>query len=291
MSSRSDRLQRWGVLLPPYLWLILFFVVPTLLVLVIAFKPHDLYGTILDGWTLENLKKLFVSQSLALIWRTFWVSIVATVITVALAIPTGYFLSRIQKKWQNLLLLAVILPFWTSFLIRVFAWKSLLHPEGMIKELLVSLHMIAPQTNLLYNVWAVIFVMIYSFLPFAILPIYAAASKFDFNLYEAALDLGATKMQAFFKVFVPAIAKGIINATIIVLIPIVGSYVIPDVVGGSNCEMIGNRIGQKVILARNLPMASTWSILLALLVVVPLGVGYLFHIRSKRLGAELRNIE
>lgn len=290
-GSRCSRLNEWAVTLPSYLWLVLFFVVPTALITLLAFKPHDVYGTIMEGWTLQNIERLLSPQSLTLIGRTFWVSVVATVITVALAVPTGYFLARVQKRWQNIFLLAIVLPFWTSFLIRVFAWKSLLHPEGMIKNVLVFLHLIPPETTLLYNVWAVIFVMVYSFLPFAILPIYSAAAKFDFNLYEAALDLGATKSQAFFKVFVPAIMKGIINGTIIVLIPIVGSYVIPDVVGGSSCEMIGNRIGQKVILERNLPLASAWSILLSLLILFPLGVGYLYHIRSKRLGAELRNIE
>jgi len=291
MVNLRGRLSELLLTLPSFIWLILFFVIPTIVICTLAFKPHDIYGTILEGWTFENIEQLLTPQSLVLIWRTFWVSAIATCITVALAVPVGFYLSRLKKKWQNILLLAIVLPFWTSFLIRVFAWKALLHPEGTFKKLLVFLHFVSPDTTLLYNPGAVIFVMIYSFLPFAILPIYAASSKFDFSLYEAAMDLGASKGQAFFRIFVPAISKGIVNALLIVLIPIIGAYVIPDVVGGSQSEMIGNRIGQKVMVARNLPLASAWSMLLAVLILIPLLSGFLLHARSKRLSAEMRNME
>lgn len=287
MANSRSRLNELLLTMPSFAWLILFFVVPSLVIIFLAFKPHDIYGTILDGWTLQNIRELAAPHSLVLIWRTFWISTLATFITVTLATPVGFYLSRLKKRWQNILLLIIVLPFWISFLIRVFAWKSLLHPEGSFKKLLVFLHIISSETTLLYNIPAVIFVMVYSFLPFAILPIYAAASKFDFSLYEAAMDLGASKSQAFFRIFVPAISKGIINAVLIVLIPIIGAYVIPDVVGGSQSEMIGNRIGQKVMVARNLPLASAWSLLLALLIFIPILVGYFFHARTKR----LRNME
>lgn len=291
MAKTGSRINEILLTLPSFSWQILFFVIPTIVICILAFKPHDIYGTILEGWTFENIEQLFTPQSLVLIWRTFWVSAVATCITVALATPVGFYLSRLKKRMQSILLLVIVLPFWISFLIRVFAWKSLLHPEGTFKKLLVFFHIVAPETTLLYNVTAVIFVMIYSFLPFAVLPIYAAATKFDFSLYEAAMDLGASKAQAFFKIFIPAISRGILNAILIVLIPIIGAYVIPDVVGGSNSEMIGNRIGQKVMVARNIPLASAWSMLLAALIITPLLVGFLIHARSKRLTAELRNVE
>ncbi len=291
MTKSKSRLNEFLLSLPSYLWLILFFVLPTLVICALAFKPHDIYGTLLEGWTFENISLLFTPQSLVLIWRTFWVSVVATSITVALSVPVGFYLSRLPKKWQTIWVLAIILPFWTSFLIRVFAWKALLHPEGSFKQLLVFLHIVSPDATLLYNVYAVIFVMVYSFLPFAILPIYSAATKFNFSLYEASMDLGASRTQTFFKIFVPAISKGIINATLIVLIPIVGAYVIPDVVGGTRSEMIGNRIGQKVMVERNLPLASAWSLLLALLILAPVVIGFLIHARSKKLSTELRNIE
>lgn len=291
MARKKSRLNELLLTLPSYVWLLVFFVIPTLIICVLSFKPHDIYGTLLDGWTLENIERLGSKQSLILIGRTFWVSAVATCITVALAIPVGFYLSRLKKRWQNILLLAIVLPFWTSFLIRVFAWKALLHPEGMFKSFLVFMHIVEPETTLLYNVYAVIFVMVYSFLPFAVLPIYAAASKFNYSLFEAAMDLGASRSQAFFKIFIPAISRGILNAMLIVLIPIIGAYVIPDVVGGTGSEMIGNRIGHKVMVERNLPLASAWSLLLAFLIIFPLTLGYFLHARSKKMSLELRNIE
>jgi spermidine/putrescine transport system permease protein len=133
--------------------------------------------------------------------------------------------------------------------------------------------------------------MIYTYLPFAVFPIYAAASKFNFQLMEAAMDLGATRRQAFFKIFVPGIQKGIWTALVMVFIPAIGAYVIPDVVGGSNSEMIGNKIAQRTFLDRNLPQASALSAFLALTVLIPLVVATLFSYRAKSVEEEARNRE
>lgn len=284
MFSSRKRSQEWLLTCPSLIWLLLFFLFPTLVVCVIAFLPHDVYGGIEEGWTLENVYSLFTPAALQLIWRTLWVSSIATSIIIVLATPVAFFLAQLRKRLQNLILLAIIIPFWTSFIVRIFAWKSILHPEGVVKQLLVTLHLISPKVSLLYNTSAVIFIMVYTYLPFAILPIYAAAAKFDFNLIEAAKDLGANRKQAFFKVFIPAISRGILNATIIVFIPILGTYVIPDMVGGPSNEMIGNRIGQKVLVARNLPEASAWAMLLTLGILIPTAIGIWLHKgRARRL--------
>lgn len=264
------RRTEWLVSLPTVVWLILFVVIPTLLVFVIAFRPANPYGGIGRGWTLETVRALATPNTLAIAWRTLWMSLLTTVLSLVLALPAGYTIARAPVRWRNRLLLLVIIPFWTSFLVRVFAWKSLLHPEGPIKHGLVALGLAGPQATLLYHPGAVVLVMVYTFLPFTILPIYAAAEKFDFRLVEAARDLGARPFQAFRKVFLPGIRSGVVTAALVVFVPALGSYIIPDIVGGPSSEMIGNKIAQRVFTDRNLPLASALSAVLVLAVLAPL---------------------
>ncbi len=146
----------------------------------------------------------------------------------------------------------------------------LLHPEGALKRALVFLQLAAPDTSLLYNSEAVLLVLVYTYLPFAILPIYAAAEKFDFRLVEAARDLGAHQLRAFFTVFLPGIRRGLLTAVLVVFIPCLGSYVIPDIVGGPGSEMVGNKIAQRTFVDRNLPHASGLSAFLTLAVLAPM---------------------
>jgi spermidine/putrescine transport system permease protein len=267
---RTKRRHEWLVTLPSLCWLGLLFVIPTAIVFLVAFKPTDNYGGIAPGWTLGTLRSLANPNYPTIVWRTVTQSFLTTVICILLAVPAGYFIARANRPWRQTLLLLIIVPFWTSFLIRIFAWKILLHPEGLIKRSLVFLHVIGPEDSLLYNSEAVLLVMVYTFLPFAILPIYAAAEKFDFHLLEAARDLGAHQWQAFFRVFVPGIRRGLLTAVLVVFIPALGSYVIPDIVGGPNAEMIGNKIAQRVFVDRNLPHASGLSAFLILAVLIPL---------------------
>ena len=256
--------------LPTLIWLCLFVVVPTFLVFVIAFRPSNPYGGIGSGWTLDTIRALATPSYLAIAWRTFWISLLTTVICLALAVPAGYTIARAPAKWRNRLLLLVIVPFWTSFLVRVFAWKSLLHPEGMVKGALEALGLAGPDTTLLYHPAAVVLVMVYTFLPFTILPVYAAAEKFDFRLVEAARDLGARPFQAFRRVFLPGIRRALQTAFLVVFIPSLGSYIIPDLVGGPGSEMLGNKIAQRVFSDRNLPHASALSAVLVLALLAPL---------------------
>jgi len=260
----------WLVSAPTLAWLALFVVVPTLLVFVIALRPANPYGGIGSGWTIETVRALWTPSTLAVAWRTLWISLLTTAICLLLAVPAGYAIARASSKWRDRLLLLVIIPFWTSFLVRVFAWRSLLHPEGLVKRVLASLGLVGPETTLLYNPAAVVLVMVYAFLPFTILPIYAAAEKFDFRLVEAARDLGAKPFQAFRKVFLPGIRRGLVTAFLVVFIPALGSYIIPDLVGGPAGEMLGNKIAQRVFVDRNLPHAAALSAVLILAVLAPL---------------------
>jgi spermidine/putrescine transport system permease protein len=270
MAASRTRLNELLITLPSAGWLAVLFVVPALIVVAISFKPTDPLGGAGAGWTLDTLRSLGNPNYPAILWRTLWLSIVTTALCILLATPVGYCLARLEKKWRQKVLLLVVVPFWTSFLIRIFAWKMLLHPEGLIKQALVGMRVVAQETPLLYNQWAVLLVMVYTFLPFAILPVYAAAEKFDFRLIEAARDLGARQFEAFCRVFLPGIRRGLFTALLIVFIPALGSYVIPDIVGGPGAEMLGNKIAQRVFVDRNLPHACALSLLLILAVLLPL---------------------
>jgi spermidine/putrescine transport system permease protein len=264
------RFSEWMVTLPSFVWLLVLFLVPTVLVFAIMFKPATPYGGIGEGWTLDTLWTLGNPNYPAIIWRTIWLSILATALCILLATPMGYYMARVSPARRRMVLLLVILPFWTSFLVRIFAWKVLLHPEGMLKQALVFLGLIAPETSLLYNAYAVLLVMVYTELPFAILPIYAASEKFDFRLIEAAKDLGASSFRAFRSVFLPGIRVGLLTAFLMVFIPSLGSYVIPDIVGGPTSEMIGNKIAQRTFVDRNLPHAAGLSAFLTVAVLIPM---------------------
>jgi len=269
-SKDRHRLHEWLVSLPSLGWLTVFFLFPSLIVFAIAFKPSNPFGGIDPGWTLDTIRSLVNPAYLPIIWRTLWLSFMTTLVCILLATPTGYYIARSEPGRQRLLLLAVIVPFWTSFLIRIFAWKVILHPDGAVKRALVFLHLLSPDTSLLYSSGAVLLVMIYTFLPFAILPIYAAAERFDFRLVEAARDLGASPLGAFLRIFLPGVRRGMVTAILVVFIPALGSYVIPDLVGGPGGEMIGNKIAQRTFVDRNLPHASALSACLMLAVLVPL---------------------
>lgn len=263
------RRQEFLLTLPSLAWLVVFFAIPAILILVVAFRPGDLRGGVGEGWTLDTVKALANPIYLPILWRTLWLSGLTTLCCLALALPMSWSLARMKARWRHLLLLLIILPFLTNFLIRVFAWKSLLHPEGLLKQALVWLHLASEDTMLLNNAGAVLLVLVYTQLPFAILPLYAAAEKFDFTLLDAARDLGASGWQAFRKVFLPGVRQGIIAAVVIVLVSSLGQYVIPQIVGGTGDEMIGNKIAQRAFGDRNLPLASALSGALLLIVLIP----------------------
>jgi spermidine/putrescine transport system permease protein len=267
--KQSNRMQELVVTLPSFIWLFLFFLIPSIILVILAFKPADIYGGLEGGWTLDNFKKLFNPNYISVIWRTIWLSTLATLTCISLSLPVGYYLAQAETKVRNLFLLLIVMPFWSSFLVRIFAWKSFLHPEGIFKQALVKLHLISEETSLLYHSGTVLLVMIYTYLPFAILPIYAAASKFNFQLIEAAMDLGSSQFRSFFQVFIPGIHKSIWTALLMVFIPAMGAYVIPDLVGGTQSELIGNKIAQRTFVDRDLPQASALSLLLSLVVLVP----------------------
>jgi len=279
----ARRRAEWLLTTPSLGWLAVLVLLPTLIVFAIAFKPADPFGGIGAGWTLDTLRGLARSSYLGIAWRTLYLSLLATAACLCLATPMSYFMARAPRRWQRRLLLLVVVPFWTCFLVRVFAWKVLLHPDGALKHALSALGLVSYTATLLYTPGAVLLVMVYTSLPFAVLPIYAAAEKFDFKLLEAARDLGATSLGAFWAVFMPGIRRGILSAALLVFIPSLGSYIIPDIVGGPSQVMIGNVIAQRVFSDRNLPHAAALSAALTLAVLAPMLAALL--LRRKETGS------
>ena len=262
--------------IPLTLWMSIFFVIPMLIVLSYAFLTKGTYGGVQIIFTLKNFNVFFEPIFLKILFRTIYISIVVTSITILLAIPTAYFIAK--SKFKQELLILVIIPFWTNFLIRIYAWISILGSNGFLNTFLIKLGIIETPLKLLYNTESVILITVYTSLPFAILPLYAIIEKFDFSLVEAARDLGATNSQAFRKVFLPNIRPGIITSILFTFIPAMGSYAIPKLVGGTQATMLGNIIAQHLTVTRNWPLASAIS---AMLIIVT-SIALLIFMRAEK---------
>lgn len=250
---------------PSFLWMLLLFAWPATHLFLMAFRPADVTGGVGEGWTLDAWRVFAEQGYLDAIWRTLWITAISTLGCILVALPVAWRICRASPRWRHWLLLAVILPFWTSFLVRVFAWRVLMASNGPLTAALKSAGLIGEDTSLLYNPTAVILVIIYTELPLAVLPIYAAMEKFDPALLDAAYDLGATRVQAFFKVVLPSVKRGLIAAALMVGIPGLGCYVVPELVGGVDAEMLGSKIGQRLFSDRNLPQAAALASALALM--------------------------
>jgi spermidine/putrescine transport system permease protein len=249
---------------PITIWLTLLFVAPTLIVIVYSFLKKGLYGGV--EWIFSPKGYTFFSSSyfLKVVWNTIEISVIATVITILIAIPVALYIAT--SKYKNFLLFLIIIPFWTNFLIRIYSWIALLGNNGFLNNLLIKFGF-EPQ-QFIYNKFAVILVSIYAYLPYAILPLYSAIEKFDFAIIDAARDLGASKVKAYIKIFLPNIKPGIITATLFTFIPALGSYAIPKLVGGNNSQMLGNIIARELTITRDWPKAAAISTVLTMITVL-----------------------
>jgi ABC-type spermidine/putrescine transport system permease subunit I len=262
--------REWLNTAPSLLWLVGLVLVPVLIVFAIAFRPALPAGGIGPGWSLKAVRALADPVYLGLLANTVVVSAVTTLACIVMALPVAFAMARLAPRWRARVLLLVIVPFWTNFVIRVFAWQQILHAQGAVAEALRWIGLLGETDRLLGNFAAVVVVSVYTYLPFAILPLFAAAEKFDFHLLDAARDLGARPLRAFVAVFIPGIRQGLVTALLVVFIPMLGSYVVPDMVGGTGTQMLGNKIAQRNFNDRNLPEAAALSGALTLLVLAPL---------------------
>ena len=281
----SERLRRRMVLMLPYAWLVLFFLVPFLIVIKISLAettigvpPYSPLIDVHDGeWRLHlsfGSYDFLISDSLYL--RAYLNAIkfaaVSTVLCLLLGYPLAYGIVRAPRRWRSGLLLLVILPFWTSFLIRVYAWIGLLKGNGIINSLLLASGLIDQPLALLNNAFAVYVGIVYSYLPFMVLPLYAQLEKLDISLLEAAADLGCRPWRAFQLVTLPLSLPGIAAGAILVFIPAVGEYVIPELLGGPDTLMIGKVLWDEFFTNRDWPVASAVAVAMLLLLIVPMSV-------------------
>ncbi|MGB8818226.1 MAG: ABC transporter permease subunit [Rhizobiaceae bacterium] len=268
----------------PYLWLILFFLVPFFIVFKISLSETAIqmppYNPVFDGTdTAAKLQSLSVSNYVwltedPLYYRAYLSSIliagVSTFLTLLVAYPLAYGMARAPATLRPTLLMLVILPFWTSFLIRVYAWIGILKPEGLLNQLLMSVGVIDTPLHIMNTNTAIFIGIVYSYLPFMVLPIYSALEKMDYSLIEAAQDLGCTPISAFWKVTFPLSLPGVIAGCFLVFIPATGEFVIPDLLGGSSTLMIGKTLWNEFFSNRDWPVSSAVAVILLALLVVPI---------------------
>jgi putrescine transport system permease protein len=280
----SERLWRGIVIGTPYAWLLLFFLAPFAIVLKISFADPIVAQppfTNFFDWsagaasavlaTLDNYRFL-LEDNLYLVsyLRSIKIAALSTLLCLLLGFPMAYAIARAPQPWRNLLLLLVILPFWTSFLLRIYALLVMLGQHGMVNDLLLSLGLIDKPIMMLYTNGAVYLGIVYSYLPFMILPLYASLEKLDPDVHEAAADLGAKPLQVFYDVTLPIALPGIIAGSLLVFIPAMGEYVIPALLGGLDTLMIGHTLYDEFFINRDWPLACAVAMILLLILILPI---------------------
>jgi len=259
--SRRPGLGAWTLLGPGIGWLVVFFAVPIAAMLAVSVMPRGVYGGVEPGFTLEHYRRFFDPLYLGIFWRTLIWSAACTAICLLLGFPVAYVIAH-ARKWRSTLLLLVILPFWTSFLVRTFAMMFLLRDSGLVNGLLLDLGLVDRPIELLYTPFAVITGLVYGFLPFMVLPIYASLEKHDPALLEAATMLGARPAAGFFRVTLPLARPGILAGCLLVFIPALGSFLTSDLLGGARQVLLGNLVQNQFMAARNWPFGSAVSLVM-----------------------------
>jgi putrescine transport system permease protein len=276
------------VIIVPYLWLLVFFLIPFAIVFKNslsqsenAMQPNAPVQSLAEGFggLWDQLKELSFDNYVWLTEDTLYfnayvssvvIAGVSTLLTLLVGYPVAYGMARAPESWRPTLLMLVILPFWTSFLIRVYAWIGILKPEGLLNQFLQGIGLINEPLIIMNTNTAIFIGIVYSYLPFMVLPLYAALEKMDYSLIEAASDLGARPLPAFLTVTLPLSLPGIVAGCLLVFIPAVGEFVIPDLLGGSQTLMIGKTLWTEFFANRDWPVSSAVAVILLLLLVVPI---------------------
>jgi spermidine/putrescine transport system permease protein len=249
----------------------LLFAAPFGIVLAYSFLTRGAFGGIEPPWTVESYQRLFDPLYLTILWRSFAMALAATAICLLLAFPAALFIARAASH-KNLYLQLVMLPFWTSFLVRTYAWIFLLRDTGLFNTALQALGIIHAPLPLLYNDGAVLLGLVYGYLPFMVLPIYATLERLDPSLVEAAADLGARPLATVWRIVVPLSRPGIVAGSVLVFIPCLGAFLTPDLLGGGRTVLVGNLVQNQFTTARDWPFGAAVSIALMVLVTIVLVV-------------------
>jgi spermidine/putrescine transport system permease protein len=260
-----------GLLAPGGLWLVAFFVLPLVFMFAYGFMPRNQYGGVVPGFTLEHYARFADTVYFTILVRTLVYSIACTVFCLVFGYPIAYAIAR-GGRWRNVLLFLIVLPFWTSFLVRTFAMIFLMRDTGLLNDWLVRLGIVSEPIQILYTPTAVMIGLVYGFLPFMVLPIYASLEKLDLSLLEAAEVLGARAPVRFLRVTLPLSMPGVIAGSLLVFIPALGSFLTTDLLGGAKQMMIGNLVQNQFTTARNWPFGSAASFALMTLVLVAVSI-------------------
>lgn len=263
--------KKW-LAVPYALWALIFSVVPILLIAIYSFCSRSPYGNIIYAFTLDNYRRFLEPIYLNVLWRSVVLAVQSTIICFLLGYPMALLIARSHIKKRSLMILLFILPLWTNFLLRTYAWMVLLRDQGLINQLLITLGIVEAPLKLLYTNGAVLLGMVYNFLPFMVLPIYAVLSKLDHSLIEAAEDLGATSLEVFMKVIFPLSIPGVISGTIMVFMPAVSTFIISDLLGGGQTILLGNLIQNQFLVARNWQFGSSISIVMISMILVCMAI-------------------
>jgi spermidine/putrescine transport system permease protein len=263
----KSKRQALFLLIPSVLLLVGLVLLPQILMFLASLGRRSAYGGVISDWNVENYVRAVEPLYLQILAKSFALASVTTVLCLLLGYPVALWLGlRVQEKWRNALVVLVILPFWTSLLVRMYAWIFILRDEGLLNAAIASVGL--PRLPLLYNDFAVLVGQVYGELPFMILPLYLSVSKLDGAVLEAAADLGATPWKTLLKVTLPLTAPGIAAGSVLVFIPSLGAFLAPDLLGGGKTMYVGNLIQSQFAVARNMPFGAALSFLLSLTVLL-----------------------
>jgi spermidine/putrescine transport system permease protein len=254
---------------PGLLWLVALMVIPCALIFVLIFFERGVYGGV--DWsiiTTANITRAFEPVYLQIFWDSGRIALLATLIALLIGYPAAFAISKADQRYQTTLLFLAMLPFWTNYLIRTYAWMVLLNPAGLINSFAISAGLTTEPWPLLYNEFAVVLGLVYNYTPFVILTIYSALQRLDPELPEASRDLGATAWQTFFRITLPLTAAGVAAGSVFVFVLSIGNFVTPDLLGGGKLQMIGNLIYDQFLTARDWPFGATLSALLIAIMMV-----------------------
>ncbi|WP_096273823.1 ABC transporter permease [Paucisalibacillus globulus] len=269
------------LLSPSLFWLTLFLVIPVLFIAVISFTTNGDFGAIIYEFSTEAYTSAFSSLYAKVIWQSVWWAFVATLVCLVIAYPFAYFIAN-AGKWKNILLLLVMVPFWTNLLIRLYAWIILLNNQGVVNNFLMDLGFIEEPLQLMYSPGGVILGLVYGFLPFMILPIYSSIEQLDKTYLDAAEDLGAGPVRTFLNVTLPLTFPGILAGFIITFVPAISVFVVTDLFTGGKLLMVGNVIRDAFLVEMNWQLGAALSLLLMILVLLSLMIFMRFTSRKDR---------
>ncbi|MCL7453893.1 MAG: ABC transporter permease [Anaerolineae bacterium] len=260
-----------ALIFPSLFWLVVFFFLPLVIVFVYSFLKRGPYGQIVWEFNLQNYARFFDPLYLRVFARSFKIAGITTAVCFLLGYPMAYWMATRPPRWRNTLLLLLMIPFWTNFLVRTYAWILILRDSGLVNNALLGLGLISEPLPLFGNDLAIVIGLVYGWFPDMVLPCYAAIERLDFSLVEAAQDLYANELRAFARVIFPLTLPGVVAGSILVFIPSLGAYVTPDLLGGARSVMIGNVIQSQFLSVRDYPFGSAFSfVLMAMMLVATL---------------------